>query len=114
MSNEKNSHIERDTRRINAKVMNICLHIAFFFAAAALLTFYFFNDFLMTQVAKPENATWLNTEVQSQLMFAFRCLGEIFFIFALSSLSIAFFYMADSLISRMMKRIKNKFVNVSN
>lgn len=111
---DKKQRIEHNIRRKNSNVVHSCLHVAFFFAAAALLTFYFFNDFLKVQVAKPENVTWLNAEVQSQLMFAFRCLSEIFFIFALSSLSIAFFYMADSLISQVMKRIKNKSVNVSN
>lgn len=57
MSNKGNAHVERYTRRYNAKVMNICLHIAFFFAIVALLLLFMFNDFLLDHVAKPEYAT---------------------------------------------------------
>lgn len=114
MSKKRNPRTECYIKRENAKMVHICLHVAFFFAAAALLTFYFFDDFLMTQAVKPEYGMWLNAEVQSQLKFAFRCLGELFFVLAFSSLCIVFFYFADSIVSKMMKRVKNKFTKIPN
>ncbi|QXX85114.1 hypothetical protein J6836_22415 (plasmid) [Providencia sp. R33] len=114
MSEKINPRIERDIKRKNDNVVYAYLHVAFFFAAATLFTFYFFNDFLITEAGKPENATWLTAQVQSQLKFAFRCLGELFFVLALSSLSIVFFYMADRLIYKYIQRIKKKFAKIPN
>lgn len=114
MSDKRNPPIERYTRRYNAKVMHIWLHIAFFFAVAALLSLFIFDNFLMTQAAKPEHATWLTAEMQSLLKFAFRCISEQFYILSLSSLSITLFFMASNYISQMMKRIKNKFTKKPN
>lgn len=114
MSDRKNQHIENQTKLYQAKVMHICLHVAFFFAVAALFSFYFFNDLLITQAVKPEYSAWLTVELQSQLKFVILCLCKGFFVLGLSSLSVTFWLMASYYISQVMKRIKNKFVNVSN
>lgn len=114
MNTKRNPHIERYTRRHNAKMMNIYLHLAFFFAMVSLLSLFIFDDLLMTQAAKTENATWLTIEVQSQLKFAFRCISELFYILSLSSFSVTLFFMVSNYISQMKKRVKSKFTKIPN
>ncbi|EMA4784500.1 hypothetical protein NTP67_21805 (plasmid) [Providencia rettgeri] len=114
MSDKRNPHIERYTRRFTAKVMHICLHIAFFFGLATLFSFYFLNDLLLTQAVKPEYASWLTVELQSQLKFAILCLCKLFFVFGLSSLSVTSWLMASYYISQMTKKVKNKFTKIPN
>lgn len=114
MNTKKNQRVERYTRRFTAKVMHVCLHIAFFFAVAALFSFYFFNDLLITQAVKPEYSVWLTAELQSQLKFAILCLCKLFFVLGLSSLSVTSWLMASHYISQGTKRIKNKFTKIPN
>lgn len=112
MSDKRNPQIERYARRYTAKVMNIFIHIAFFFAMAALLSLFLFNDFLLDHVAKPEYATWLTVETQSKLKFIFRSISELFFILGFSSLSVGLYFMASYYLSQGIKRIKNKFTKI--
>ncbi|MBQ0211398.1 hypothetical protein ROW55_021200 [Providencia rettgeri] len=114
MNTKRNQHVERYTRRFTAKVMHVCLHIAFFFAIAALLSLFLFNDFLLDHVAKPEYAAWLTVETQSKLKFVFRCISELFYILGLSSLSVGLYFMASYYLSQGIKRIKNKFAKAPN
>lgn len=113
MSDNKARRVEHETMPHTVNVMNMFIHIAFFFAIAALLSLFLFNDFLLEQVAKPEYATWLTVETQSKLTFIFRSISELFFILGLSSLSVVLYYMASDYISLIMKRIKSKFTKIS-
>lgn len=114
MCEKRNPHVERYARRYSVKVMNIFIHIAFFFAIAALLSLFLFNDFLLEHVAKPEYAAWLTVETQSKLKFVFRSISELFYILGLSSLSVGLYFMASYYLSQGIKRIKNKFTKIHN
>lgn len=113
MDEKIKQRVRRRIARQNMNVISLYFYLGFFFAAAALIGLLVFDNLLVTAAAKPEYATWLNVQMQSQLKFAFRCLAELFFVLSLSSLSIPLFLLFDHLIDKVKKKIKHRFVKVS-
>lgn len=113
MSDKRNLRVGRYIKRQRGNIGGIYFYLGYFFIVAALLTLFVFDDMLVSAMAKPENTSWLNTEVQSQFKFAFRGLANVFFVLSLSSLSVPLLLSLDSIIDKIKQRIKNRFTKTS-
>ena len=108
MSDERNLQVRRYINRQKGYIAGIYFYLGCFFIVAALLTIFVFDDMLVSAMAKQENITWLNTDVQSQFKFAFGGLANVFFVLSLSSLSVPLLLIIDSIIDKIKQRIKNR------
>ncbi|MEY0599557.1 hypothetical protein AB7340_17785 [Providencia alcalifaciens] len=112
MSDKKNRRVERYINRQKGHITGVYFYLGCFFSVAALLTLFVFDDMLVSAMAKPENTTWLKSEVQLQFKFAFAGLANVFFVLALSSLSVPLLLFIDSIIDKIKQRIKNRFAKI--
>lgn len=108
MSDKRNLRVGRNIKRQRGNSGGIYFYLGYFFIVAALLTLFVFNDMLTSEMARPENTTWLNTQVQSQFKFAFRGLANVFFVLSLASLSVPLLITISSIIDKIKQRIKKK------
>lgn len=108
MSDKANLRVGRYINRQKGHIAGIYFYLGCFFIVAALLTLFVFDDMLVSAVTKPENASWLNTDVQAQFKFAFGGLANVFFVLSLSSLSVPLLLIIDSIIDKIKQRIKNR------
>lgn len=109
MSDERNQRVECYINRQKGHIVGIYFYLGCFFIVAALLTIFVFDGMLVSAMVKPENASWLNTDIQSQFKFAFGGLANVFFVLSLSSLSVPLLLIIDSIIDKIKQRIKNRF-----
>ncbi|MGW1371249.1 hypothetical protein [Providencia hangzhouensis] len=108
MSDKRNLRVGRNINRQRGNIGGIYFYLGYFFIVAALLTLFVFDDMLVSAMAKPENATWLNAQVQSQFKFAFGGLANVFFVLSLSSLSVPLSLTISGIIDKIKQRIKKK------
>lgn len=108
MSDKRNQLVGRYIKRQRGNIGGIYYYIGYFFIVAALLTLFVFDNMLISEIARPENTTWLNAQVQSQFKFAFRSLANVFFVLSLASLSVPLLIISSSIFHKIKQRIKKK------